>query len=300
MNASGIHFSLPLDERPGPASRISRTRAANIVDAVMSFETRSHINLKRPPPRRKAWHKVPLLAAAALVVPLTVIAGAVRLVGIRRVSPDALFAPVRTSSPSRETGSGPRTSGTESRPSVAIPQPTTEEAPALATDLRMVVDEAAPPAAEAPQVKAIAPRHPLAAPSATPQATPEDMLRNANDLRARHQWLAATQLYEKTLRAYPGRAEAYSAMVAAGVLRLDQLGDAQGALSLFSSAIRARPRGPLSEEARWGSVQAHRSLGDATSEQTALQEFVTVHPDSLLAARARARLHELRGDPTSP
>src|SRR6185369_13044593 len=101
----------------------------------------------------------------------------------------------------------------------------------------------APRAAEPRTKPAAAPRAPV------PEASPRDMLQQANDLRAQRQWLAATQTYEKTLRTFPGRAEAYSATVAAGVLRLDQLGDPKAALALFSSAVRARPRGPLAEEA---------------------------------------------------
>jgi hypothetical protein len=135
---------------------------------------------------------------------------------------------------------------------------------------------------------------------AVAEASPHDMLQQANDLRAQRQWLAATQVYEKTLHTFPGRAEAYSATVAAGVLRLDQLGDPKGALALFTSAVRARPRGPLAEEARWGAIQAFRALGDRASEMAALQEFVTIHPQSLLAWRALARLRELRGEPASP
>jgi TolA-binding protein len=146
--------------------------------------------------------------------------------------------------------------------------------------------------AEAPRVKAGATVHR----SPVPESTPQDMLQQANDLRARHQWLAATQIYEKTLHTFPGRAEAYSAMIAAGMLHLDQLGDAKGALSLFSSAIQARPQGPLSEEARWGVVRGHRALVDSRSELAALQEFVALYPHSLLASRAQARLRELRGE----
>jgi tetratricopeptide (TPR) repeat protein len=157
------------------------------------------------------------------------------------------------------------------------------------------------PAAEAPTAVLIPPpterRHgkrvaALAAPPAAGQ-TPQDMLQKANDLRAQHQWFAATQLYEQTVRTFPNRAEAYSASVAAGALRLDQLGDARTALDLFSGALRARPRGALSEEARWGIVQSYRALGDRGPERAGLQEFVALYPQSLLSARAQARLREL-------
>ena len=51
---SGVRFWLPLDAQSGPASRISRVRAASIIDAAMNFEAmNSQVNLRRPPPRRR-------------------------------------------------------------------------------------------------------------------------------------------------------------------------------------------------------------------------------------------------------
>ena len=282
---SGIRFCMPLDAQSGPASRISRVRAASIVDAAMNFEAKnSQVNLKRPPPRRRLWSRVPLLAAAALILPVTVVAGAVRYVAVRRAATAALVS-TRTLAPTVEA----KDARTTSAPMVAA-----VTNPAVAP----LKDEPAPVVDEAPRVETTQPKLSAAAhrsPSPA-EASAEDMLQQANDLRARRQWLAASQIYEKTRRTYPDSAEAYSAMVAAGMLHLDQLGDAKGALSLFSSAVRARPRGPLSEEARWGAVQAHRALGDTPSELAALQEFVGLYPKSLLATRAHARLRELRGE----
>jgi hypothetical protein len=285
---SDARFTLPLDALPGPASRISRVRAASIVDAAMNFEAKnSQVNLRRPPPRRRLWSRVPLLAAAALILPVTVVAGAVRFVAVRRAATAALVVSTRTHAPGVET-KAVEAKGTSSPVDVAIPTP----------PVVPVENEPVPIVSEAPRAEMTQPRAvTVARRSPGPEeASPQDMLQQANDLRARRQWLAATQIYEKTRRTYPGRAEAYSAMVAAGMLHLDQLGDAKGALSLFSSAVRARPRGPLLEEARWGAVQAHRALGDKAAELAALQEFVTLHPQSLLASRAQARLRELRGE----
>jgi hypothetical protein len=283
---SGVHFWLPpLDAQPGPASRISRARAANIVSLAMGFETRSRIDVKRPRPRKRSWGKVAFLSAAAFVLPVTVVAGAVRFVAARRPMPAALFIDTRAAALHTETNSPPK--------AVETPLPAPAEV------------QAAPAAAPAETVEAPRAAEPHTKPTAAVRApvveeSPRDMLQQANDLRAQHQWLAATQIYEKTFHKFPGRAEAYSATVAAGVLRLDQLGDPKGALALFSSAVRARPRGPLAEEARWGAIQSHRALGDRASEMAALQEFVTLHPQSLLAWRALARLRELRGEPASP
>ena len=284
---SGLRFWLPLDAQPGPASRISRVRAASIVDAAMNFECKnSQVNLRRPPPRRRLWSRVPYLAAAALILPVTVVAGAVRFAAVQRAqTAAALVVSNRNLAPAGETKDA-KTAAAPLAPAVANPPvvPVQNEAAA-------VVSEA--PRTETTQPKLGTALHRSPAPT---EASAEDMLQQANDLRARRQWLAASQVYEKTRRTYPDRAEAYSAMVAAGMLHLDQLGDAKGALSLFSSAVRARPRGPLSEEARWGAIQAQRALGDTASELASLQEFVGLYPQSLLASRAQARLRELRSE----
>jgi tetratricopeptide (TPR) repeat protein len=282
---SGVRFWLPLDAQPGPASRISRVRAASIIDAAMNFEAKnSQVNLRRPPPRRRLWSRVPLLAAAALILPVTVVAGAVRYVAVRRAATAGLVVSTRTLAPTVET----KEAKTTSAPIVeAVVNPAVV---AVENEPAAVISE---PRVETTQPKLAAAAHRSPAPA---EASAEDMLQQANDLRARRQWLAASQIYEKTRRTYPSRAEAYSAMVAAGMLHLDQLGDAKGALSLFSSAVRARPKGPLSEEARWGAIQAHRALGDTASELAALQEFAGLYPQSLLATRAHARLRELRGE----
>jgi hypothetical protein len=299
---SDVRFSLPLDAQHGPASRISRARAATIVRAAMNLEGESRVDVRRPPPRRRLWTRVPFLAAAALVVPVTVIAGAVRYVAVHRAATSALMistqapspgvVPTHTSSPASEGKTMDPLAGqlVESAPVDPV-----VSAPVDPIELGLAATVGDARVAEAPRVRAGATvrRSPI------PEATPQDMLQQANDLRARHQWLAATQTYERTSRTFPGRAEAYSAMVAAGMLHLDQLGDAKGALSLFTSAIQARPQGPLSEEARWGVVRGHRALVDSRSELAALQEFVTFYPHSLLASRAQARLRELRGETTT-
>ena len=285
---------LSLDALPGPASRISRSKAADLVAAAMNHETRSRVNLKAVP-RRKPWQKVALLAAASFVVPVTVAAGVARFVATRHAGA-ALFAPTLTIAPRVEPKSTNHAGGTNAVSPRAVDAPVVEEVapvPALEdqpSDPALIDVPRAPEPSRGKPAPAAVTRGPA------PDSTPRDMLQKANDLRIQHQWLAATEVYEKTLRTFPGRAEAYSAMVAAGVLRLDQLGDPKGALSLFSAAIRARPRGPLSEEARWGAIQAHRALGDQSTERKALQEFVTLHPQSLLAWRAQARLRELGGD----
>src|SRR5437660_12855241 len=99
---SGFRYWLPLDAQTGPAIRISRARAANIVRAAMIREPKSRVDVKRPP-RRRPWRKVAILAAAAFVLPVTVVAGAVRLASTHPIFPAALFAISRVQPPHAET-----------------------------------------------------------------------------------------------------------------------------------------------------------------------------------------------------
>lgn len=216
--------------------------------------------------RRRSWRSIALLAAAAAVVPVTVGAGVIHFVTVRQ---RALALAPALSTPT----SLPLDAKTKS--------PTAAQGPAV--DLGTAEDR--PPPATRPPARPTSPR----------RDGPQLLLRQANQLRARRQWGAAARAYEETIRLYPNSPEAYSATVAAGLLRLDHLGDARGALRLLSSAIDTHPRGALSEEAQWGRIEAYRDVGDHAAETHALEEFMQTHPASLMAAQARERLHHLEG-----
>ncbi len=153
---------------------------------------------------------------------------------------------------------------------------------------------------ETPPVQVVAP--PRIEPTAEPEAAaatvreaPEDLLAIANRLRGERNWRAAERTYQRVIQSFPGSREAYAARVAAGDLRLHHLGDPRGALRLFRSASRGQ--GALSEEAAWGVVEAHRSLGDANAEGRALRSFLASFPQSLHRTRAQARLTTIEGAP---
>ncbi len=118
-----------------------------------------------------------------------------------------------------------------------------------------------------------------------------DLLAQANHLRGKGNWRQAADRYLLAVNSAPNSPEAYTAMVAAGALQREKLNDAQGAIALFSRALASRPSGPLSEEARWGLVEANHSLGRVADEQRALAAFLEHHPSSVLAAEGRQRLH---------
>jgi regulator of sirC expression with transglutaminase-like and TPR domain len=120
----------------------------------------------------------------------------------------------------------------------------------------------------------------------------DDMLRQANELRAERRWAESLALYESIMRTFPGTPQAYSGGVSAAYLRLDHMGDARGALVLFQSL--ARRGGALSEEIDWGLTRAYRALGDVPEEAKALEAFAANHPDSPRIDAARARLSEIQ------
>jgi tetratricopeptide (TPR) repeat protein len=128
---------------------------------------------------------------------------------------------------------------------------------------------------------------------------PGEVISKANELRAKGQWLAATALYEKTAIADHSGEDGYRAMVAAGLLRLNHLGDATGALDILSAAIALRPSGTLTEQARWARIESLRALDDRAAEEKALAEFIELYPDGPFTHLARERLTAFT-EPASP
>jgi tetratricopeptide (TPR) repeat protein len=130
-----------------------------------------------------------------------------------------------------------------------------------------------------------------------PDAPVEDIVALANQRRKEKRWRAAEELYERARRDHAGTDAATIATVASASLHLDHLADPAGALVRFRRALRLRPDGPLAEEARWGLAETHRALGDDAAERAALRSFLSAHPVSVNAARARQRLAELGAGP---
>ncbi|QRK10496.1 hypothetical protein JQX13_10605 [Archangium violaceum] len=247
-----------LDESSGPARRISRQRSAELVQgALATFET-------QPAPKRRRWNarKGMWVTGACLALAGSAAAG----IWQWRSSPPSEPAPRMALAPE------------EPAPARMEPTPTpVEPAPALVEPAAVV--RPSPPAPRA--------RARVAA------AEPEDVLRQANERRAQGRWREAETLYLRVIQSSPGTTSAYVAHVASGVLRLEHLGDARGALRQFQQARRMQPGGSLSEEASQGVAAAWRALGDEAREARALEEFLAAHPDSLFAEQARRRLKEL-------
>jgi tetratricopeptide (TPR) repeat protein len=245
-------FSLPpLDDSDGPAVRIGRTAAHALVQAAVN----AHQAKSFPVAHRRFR-----LAAAAIVL----------LGSSAAVSAAYLFRsqPVDTALPVHR----------HSRLSPAVP----EVLPPPEVDL---------PSAPEPELQRERPHPPrIQSDAASPATATADLLAQANHLRGQGNWRQAAQKYLLAVRSAPNSPEAYTAMVAAGALQREKLNNARGAIALFTRALASRPSGPLSEEARWGLVQANHGLGRVAEEQRALAAFIEHHPSSVLAAEARQRL----------
>lgn len=275
----------PLDDRPGPARRLSSTASTamvrSIVDAALARQAESLAAETESLPAARSWEWRRVLApAAAVLLVISFGAGAAALVG--RYVFEQPVEPVAPP-PVRSVRSHER--------AVTPPAPVQE----------LQVPAPAPPAEPRQRkVKHSRPKSALA-PLGTPvameldveTAPPEDLLALANERRRERVWNAADQLYRTVMNRFPGSDAALVAEIASAALHLEQLGDPGGALRAFRRSLSERPTGPLAEEARWGIVEATRALGDAAQESAALSDFMAHHPNSALAPAARRRLAEL-------
>src|SRR5258705_8219341 len=113
---------------------------------AMGFETRSRIDVKRPRVRSRGWAKVAFLSAAAFILPVTVVAGAVRFVAARHAMPAALIVAARAAAPHPEPKAPPRPVEVAAPPAVEIAP---AAAPVEATEAPRPPEGHAKPAAAA-------------------------------------------------------------------------------------------------------------------------------------------------------
>ncbi|MEO8177966.1 MAG: hypothetical protein ABI895_03945 [Deltaproteobacteria bacterium] len=118
-----------------------------------------------------------------------------------------------------------------------------------------------------------------------------DRLAAANSLRSRHRYREALALYLEVIEIAPNGMQAGVARVAAAEMLLEHVGDVAGAERLYREA--RTQGGELTAEAQFGLSQVARARADAPGERRALQDFLTRHPESPLAAAARRRLSTL-------
>jgi len=267
---------LALDQRPGPAARISSARANALVSAAIdeAFDKGLLAAAEPAPAVQRAsfwntpWFRSVAMAAAGLLM-LVGGAAAAKLVieAIWEPAPSAPVEPAKAE-PSKVT----RNAVKEAPEELALPvEPEPLELDALTP---------------APTKSSRRDEREL-------DAISEDLLQAANRARAAGQFRDAADTYAEVYERHPSSLSAYVAEVAAGSLELEHLDRPDRAVRLFKRALRTRPGGALDLEARQGLAIALRDLGRTRDEIAALKALVTAHPDRPAADRARARLSEL-------
>jgi tetratricopeptide (TPR) repeat protein len=260
---------LVLDDRPGPAPRISRERALAMVETALA---------ELPPPvaapkRLAAGGKYGVVAAAVL---LGVVGGA--------AAARWYFAD-RTPAPATSTTTEAQKAAKPAALREAVPVPAVQ--PRAATPAPATLEPAEPDVVDSePAVE-------RSASAERGRAAPEDLLQKANRLRTQGRFREAAQTYSAVSDRYPKTLSSYVAQVAAASIELEHLSQPGKARRLFERALKEHPEGALDLEARQGLATALRDLGQEKAEVEALRRLIDVHPASPAAKRAALRLAEL-------
>jgi hypothetical protein len=255
---------LALDDRPGPAPRITRERAASMIEAALrDFDGAQAANRAVNKARARRNTLLPLLSIAASV-----------LLGLVGVAAAARFY-FHYDAPAPATAPAPANLPRVAQRGMPAPEDLTPPAAVVET-----------PAEPVPLRAAAKPNR---------AGAPEDLLQKANHLRADGQFREAAQTYALVYERFPKSLSAYVARVAAAAIQLEHLSNPTLARRLYEQALREQAAGALDLEARQGLSVALRDLEDRPAEVRALQGLVNAHPDSPAARRAQVRLRELDG-----
>jgi tetratricopeptide (TPR) repeat protein len=268
MTGSDPELSLPvqltLDDRSGPAQRISRDRAAEMVAAAL-------VEFDAVAPRSAAkrgvrgWSAGTWAAAAGALLVFAGGAAAARYYWHVGEPPAPVVAPAKPPAPA---------------PAKPVQ---VEPTPALAEPADPQNENASEP---------VPPSKPRARTAISERAL-EDLLQRANHQRAAGNFREAAATYAQVYERSPKTQAAYVARVAGAAIELEHLSNPLRARKLFEQALRDEPRAALDLEARQGLTVALRDLEDRPAEIKALHALVQTHPDSPAARRAQVRLREL-------
>jgi tetratricopeptide (TPR) repeat protein len=273
---------LVLDQRPGPAARISSARANALVQAAMSEAYARGITdevIEEHRARRATVWQAPWVRAVAMAA-----AGLLMLVGGAAAAKLVIEA-IWDAPPSAPALAEPPAQQPARKAFSPVPVPDDVALPAEPEALELEPAQRAPlkPSARREDVEKIT----------------EDLLQAANRARAAGKFRDAADTYAEVYEQHPSSLSAYVAEVAAGSLELEHLDRPDRAVRLFRKALRTRPDGALDLEARQGLAIALRDLGREREEIAALKALVSAHPDRPAALRAHTRLIEL-GATTAP
>lgn len=267
MHDDQLLEGLRLDERPGPAKRITRDQSLSMIDqALNSWEQ------ERPARERRAAIFKSVAAAAAILLAMAGGASAARW----------YYGPHL-----------PTIEVTASKQDASAKTNKVKPRHAVLGTMQVELDAASaqPPEEIAAEPELTQPR--AARAQAHEKAEPEDLMQRANRLRAEGRFQSAAETYALVYTRYPRSLSAYAAQVAAGSIELEHLGKPNHARKLFEGALRGHPHGALDLEARQGLALSLRDMGKDQEEIRALRALIKAHTESPAARRAEARLEEL-------
>jgi len=259
--------ALKLDEHAGPATRISRERARDLVQGALDAWPLTEVV---EPSWRKRLSRTQVAAAAALLLfAMGSGASAALWVWGKRVE-DASEAAQPSMLDSVEL---------KVRPTV------------IRDSLREMDESVAADSDAASESNERVMRRPQRG-----TVVSEDSLQRANRLRAEGQFSRARDAYADVAKRFPRTLAAYAAQVAEAELELEHLGRPAVASRLFQRALSMRPKGALSIEALQGMASSARALGHRGDEVKALTSLLRLAPAGAVADRARLRLAQLEGE----
>lgn len=301
MSTRDDDFDLPLDERPGPARRISDRARREAVDAVLDAAIVWPLDDRAGPalPLRAAESEAMIEQILARALPALQATATDRLaptpmgMGYDDETPLPKLRAQRSAAPrwfafaaaaglllglagllrKNEQERGAAASGTPA----TLVSCTSDPRPEVAQD-----ETSGQAAAPAPSV--------VEGDDALRGARRKALAR-AEASRAAKNWKDAHAQFEDVALRASGTEEGDAALLAMAALRLGPLSDPAGALRIYD-AMSAR-RGPRAAEALFGVAQAARSLGRRATEREALRAIVREHPESPVRAAAEARLSQI-------
>lgn len=291
-HCSACAFELQLiDNHPVHAepTELDHAIAARAMDRMLSIDA---------PAVRSPAKSQNVFRAAALIVAGVVVGGSVSAAALTGANPFLLIdvitawvtpaprppqSPVTVTAPrirrQREVEPAQADALTPVQVEAPVAVPVVDEPP-----LALPVAEPAAPRTPSPIEPPPRVSVPIGAPTPTPGDPATWFFRAASHARAEGRYREALALYGVLRREFSGSEAEVVARVALGRLWLTHLDDPAQALNAFDSYLRARPDGALAEEARSGRVGALRKLGRDADADSAMQDLLAHHPNSLYAA----------------
>jgi transmembrane sensor len=102
---------------------------------------------------------------------------------------------------------------------------------------------------------------------------------------------AAASAYQALLSQFPDDSRAGLAAFELGRLRMDRLGDLNGAVAALTQAVRLAPGSAFREDAMARLVEAYHRLGQTSACSSAQQQYLRSFPGGVHGATVRSRCH---------